>query len=183
MFTLQLGHPKIETGPFPVFRMVKDVFLRLFRAEEESIYLFWQAIPVRIRYREDLCQNFDAIVAMAWLVQRDEQGATKVDFTNQLLSIHWEIRWGSDGLVIRSMFTALDDLYVPYAQALNQWPEVQTEKQMFLSEWKTLLHQIIVAFQSGHVEIQDGTERRKWELLQRVERQIPQYGQLYNRSA
>ena len=41
-----------------------------------------------------------------------------------------------------------------------------------MSEWKTLLHQIIVAFQSGQVEIQDGTERRKRELLQRVERQI-----------
>jgi hypothetical protein len=178
---LQLGHPKIEPGPFPAFKTVKDAFLRLFRAEEESTYLFWHAIPVRIRYREDLYHNFDAILAMAWLVQRDERGATKVDFTNQLLAIHWKIHWEGSSLIISGTFTALDALYTPYAQALNRWPEVQMEKQAFLNEWKTLLHQIIVAYQSGQVEIQDGTERRKWEMLQRVERQIPQYGRLYTR--
>ena len=64
-------------------------------------------------------------------------------------------------------------------QEMDEKKEIR--KQTFLNEWKTLLHQIIVAFQSGHVEIRDGTERRKWELLQRVERQIPQYGQLYVR--
>jgi hypothetical protein len=179
---IQLGHPKINQGPFPVFERVSDAFPALFRAEEESVYLFWHAIPLRIRYREDLYRDFDAILAMAWLVQRDDRGATKVDLTNELLSIHWEIRWEGSGLVISGTFTALDDLYTLYAQALNRRPEAQMEKLAFLSEWKTLLHQIIVAFQSGQIEIQDGTERRKWELLQRVERQIPQYGQLYMRS-
>ncbi|MCP4287757.1 MAG: hypothetical protein GY792_25520 [Gammaproteobacteria bacterium] len=182
-FFLQLGHPKINQGSFPVFEQVREIFVHLFRAEEESIYLFWYQIPLRFRYREDLHHSFDNILSMVWLIQRDEQGTTKVEFITQLLSIHWEIRWEGDGLVIRSTFTELDDLYAPYAQTLNQYPEVQMEKQAFLSEWKTLLHQIIVAFRSGHVEIQDGVERRKWEMLQRVEHQIAQYGQLYIRQA
>src|SRR5262249_52089712 len=180
---IQLGHPKINQGPFPPFERLCDAFPALFRAEEESVYLFWHAIPLRIRYREDLYRNFDAILAMAWLVHRDEQGATKVDLMTQLLSIHWEIRWESNRLVIHSTYFEQDDLYAPYAQALTQWTEGQISKPVFLSEWKTLLHQIIVAFQSGQVEIRDGTERRKWEMLQRVERQIPQYGQLYIQSA
>ena len=31
----------------------------------------------------------------------------------------------------------------------------------------------------GERTFQDGPERRKWELLQRVEQQIPKYGKLY----
>lgn len=178
-FILQLGHPKINQSTFPAFKQVKEAFICLFRLEEESIYLFWQQIPIQFRYQADLYHNFDEILGMVWLVQRDEQGATKVSFTTQLLTINWELHWKSDNLVINSTFSAQDDLYVPYAQALNQWSEINLSKQAFLSEWKTLLHQIIVAFQASHIQIQDGTERRKWELLQCVERQIPQYGQLY----
>lgn len=177
--SLQLGHPKINQGAFPVFETVRDVFLQLFRAEEESIYLFWHDAPLRLRYSEDLYHNFDAILAMVWLIQRDERGATKADFTTQLLSVGWELYWEGDELRIQSTFTELDDLYAPYAQALNRWPELRMSKQAFLSEWKTLLHQIIVAFQAARAEIRDGTERRKWELLQRVEGQILQYGRLY----
>jgi hypothetical protein len=180
---IQLGHPKIKQESFPLFATVREAFLHLFRAEEESIYLFWHTIPLRFRYREDLYRNFDSILAMVWLIQRDDQGATKVEFTNQLLTIRWEIRWEGDDLAIHSFCSALDDLYEAYAQALNQWPEVKITKQAFLNEWKTLLHQIIVAFQYGQVKIEDGTERRKWEMLQRVEGQMAQYGQLYIRRA
>ena len=180
-FALQLGHIKIRQEPFPAFATVKEVFLHLFRAEEESIYLFWRAIPVRVRYREDLYHNMDAMLAMVWLIQRDEAGATQVDLVNQLLTIRWEVRWQQDDLAIHSVCAAHDALYTPYAEALNQQPEVTMARHVFLYEWKTVLHQIIVAFQAGQVTIQDGTERRKWELLQRVEGQIAHYGQLYTR--
>lgn len=179
MLLLQLGHPKIKQVSVPAIGHLRDAFLYLFRAEEESVYLFWHDIPLRFRYRQDLHRNFDDILAMVWLVQRDDQGATKVHFATQLVSIDWEIRWGHDNIVIHGRFAAYDDLYAHYAEALNKRPEVKLSKQAFLSEGKTLLHQIIVAFQAGHVEIKDGTERRKWEMLQRVEQLIPQYGQLY----
>lgn len=178
-FVLQLGHPKIRQDTFPAFATVREVFLHLFRAEEESIYLFWHTIPLRFRYRQELYANFDPILAMVWLVQRDDRGATRVDLTNQLLRMRWEIRWDGDVLTIHSVCSALDELYEPYAQAHNRCSDVTVDRQAFLNEWKTLLHQIIVAFQAGDVEIQDGTERRKWEMLQRVEKQIAQAGQLY----
>jgi len=181
-FVIQLGHPKINQGPFPPFERLCDAFPALFRAEEESVYLFWHAIPLRIRYREDLYRNFDSILALVWLAQRDDRGATKVELNNQLLSIHWEVRWEGDELNIHSAFVAHEELYAPYALSLERRPEAQMKKEAFLSEWKTLLHQIIVAFRSGRVEIRDGVERRKWEMLQRVESQIQQYGRLYTRS-
>jgi hypothetical protein len=183
MFTIQLGHPKIETGPFPTLEKVKDAFFYLFRLQEESVYLFWYAIPLQFRYRGDLYHNFNTILAMTWLIQRNLHGATKVNLTNALLSVQWEIHWDERNLTIAATFSALDELYAPYAHALNHWSEIMISKQAFLNEWKSLLHQIIVAFQSAQVEIEDGTERRKWEMLQRVERQIPCYGQLYRRSA
>jgi len=180
---IQLGHPKILTVTSTSFEQVIEIFIHLFRAEEESIYLFWHQIPIRFRYREELYHNFNDILAMVWLIQQDEQGATKADFITQLILFRWEMRWKEDKLVIHSTFTARDDLYLSYAQALNQCPAVTMSKKAFLSEWKTLLHQIIIAFQASAIEIQDGTERRKWELLQWVEQQIPQYGRLYTRPA
>src|SRR5690606_1816981 len=50
-FVIQLGHPKISQTVRPRFRRLSDVFLQLFREHEESAYLFWHAIPLRIRYR------------------------------------------------------------------------------------------------------------------------------------
>lgn len=180
-FALQLGHPKINQGPFPVFDCVREVFLYLFRAEEESAYLFWHTIPLRLRYREDLSRAFDDILAMVWLIQRDDQGAARAEFATQLVAVRWELRWEGAALIITSSFRALEDLYAPYAEALGWYPELRVDRQAFLAEWKTLLHQIVVAFQAGEVVIRDGTERRKWELLQRVERAIPSYGCLYLR--
>jgi hypothetical protein len=182
MFALQLGHPKINPGPFPPFERVRDAFLPLFRADEESAYLFWHDLPLRLRYRDDLAANFDAILAMAWLVQRDDAGATLVELTTQLLAIRWELRWQGDELSIAGSFRAHEDLYAPYADAFSRASTLAIDRQAFLAEWKTLLHQIIVAFQAGGVSIHDGTERRKWELLQRVERAIARYGVLYLRA-
>lgn len=176
---IQLGHPKIERGPFPMFKTVNTVFLELFRVEEESSYLFWNDIPIRLRYREELFHNFDAILALVWLIQRDEQGTTKATLLTQLVTIDWKVRWQINDITIHSVFTPVDDLYEPYAQALNHVPVLSMEKHTFLGEWRTLLHQIILSFQAGQIQIEDGTERRKLELLQRVDKQIPSYGRLY----
>lgn len=182
MFALQLGHPKINAGPFPPFARVRDAFLPLFRAEEESAYLFWHDLPLRLRYHHDLDTNFDAILAMVWLVQRDDAGSTLVDLTTQLLAVRWELRWQGDELRVAGSFRAREDLYAPYADAFSRVPALRIDRQAFLAEWKTLLHQVVVAFEAGGVSIRDGTERRKWELLQRVEREIARYGVLYLRT-
>jgi len=119
---------------------------------------------------------------MAWLVQRDEAGATLVELTTQLLALRWELRWQGDQLSIAGSFSAHEDLYAPYADAFSRAPTLLIDRQAFLSEWKTLLHQVVVAFEAGDVTIIDGTERRKWELLQQVELDIPRYGALYLRA-
>lgn len=178
-FSIQLGHPRINPRPFPEFKTVRDVFPQLFRPEEESSYLFWGEIPIRLRYREEFFHNFDSILALVWLIQRDEKGATKARLLTQLVTIDWEVRWQGSKVTISSTFTPVDDLYEPYAQALNRFPVLSMEKLAFLGEWRTLLHQIIVSFQAGQIQVEDGTERRKWELLQRVDEQIPNYGRLY----
>lgn len=179
LFALQLGHPKINQKPFPVFERLRDGIAALFRADEESVYLFWHTIPLRLRYREDLARAFDDILAMAWLLQRDDRGATRVTFETQIVSITWVLRWEAAALVVTSEFTALEPLYAPYTEALSRFPELQIDRHAFLSEWKTLLRQLVIAVETGAVVIRDGTERRKWEMLQRVESAIPRYGSLY----
>lgn len=179
--SLQLGHPKIRGGPLHEVLSVPLAIQLLFRKEEESAYLYWHDIPIRFRYKQDLSRCFDNILAMAWLMQRDERGATKVDLETQLLTIRWEVRWEVDSCHVHSVWEERDALFEPYAAALNRIPDLHTSKSAFLCEWKTLLHQIIVSIEAGGVVIRDGVERRKWEMLQRVEREIAQYGTIYTR--
>ena len=181
MFTLQLGHPKITAQHFPEFSAVKQVFLSLFREEEESVYLFWNEIPIQLRYRQDLAINIDEIIAMNWLLQKEPSGKASATFSNQLIEFKLELYWKEDELTLHSNFTAHEDLYIPYANSLNTAGTLTLSKQAFLHEWKTLLHQILVAFEAGDIQIQDGQERRKLELLQRTEQTITQYGRLYTR--
>jgi len=181
MFTLQLGHPTIKQYAPKQYAAVRDVLLELFRENEESSYLFWNNIPIALRYSIDLFANFDSILAMTWLLGRDEKGCTVVQFTNQLLKAEWTIQWHQDECSINGSFEAHEDLYASYANALNESGKLEVSKNAFLAEWNTLLHQILVAIDASENTIQDGTERRKMELLQRTEQAIGRYGSIYTR--
>ena len=181
MFTIQLGHPKINTLPAQEFEEVNEVFLRLFHEQEESIYLYWHEIPIRFRYHEDLYNSFNDMLAMLWLLQKESSGETKVILSNQLFRILWKLYWHGDDLEIVAHFEAFEPLYENYAEALNQKSELRLDKRQFLSEWKTLLHQVLVSFEAGKISIKDGKERRKLELLQQTEKTIENYGVLYAR--
>lgn len=181
MFTLQLGHPKITAQHFPEFSAVKQVFLSLFREEEESVYLFWNEIPIQLRYRRDLSKNIDEMIALNWYLQQEDIGKTSVTLSNLLTEIRLELYWEFDQLTIKGQFTPHDNAYTSYTDVLNAYNEMTLSKQSFLQEWKTLLHQILVAFKAGNVQIADGKERRKLELLQQIEQTITGYGRLYTR--
>lgn len=181
-FSLQLGHLKIRSGPFPVARSISEALKILFREQEESVYVFWHDVPIRFRYKQDLTRSFDNILAMLWLMQREDEGATKVELDAQLLTARLEVRWDDEACHVHAVFTERDPLYEPYAEALNRSPHLSIDKRAFLSEWKTLLHQLIVSIEAGGVIIRDGTERRKWEMLQSVEHGIADYGRIYTRA-
>jgi len=181
MFTLQLGHPTIRRYAPKQYAALRDVFLELFRDNEESIYLFWNNIPISLRYSIDLFANIDSILAMTWLLELDEKGSTVIQFSNQLLKMEWTLHWDQDVLVLNGLFEAHEDLYASYATALNLTGKLKLSKNKFLSEWNTLLHQVLVAIEASHNTIIDGTERRKIELLQRTEQAIGSYGSLYTR--
>ena len=181
MFKIQLGHPKIIQDSFAEFERVKDVFAQLYREEEESIYLFWNNIPIRFRYRQELVKDFDNILAMVWLIDKEEQGSSLVQLENQLLNITLELRWKNDHLTIQAEFSEKSEIYHNYSQCLASNTTLEISRKEFLKEWHTLLHQIVVSFTAGNIKIKDGTERRKLEMLQGVDKNISGYGKLYER--
>lgn len=178
MFTIQLGHPKINSIPAKEFAAVKDVFLELFHPNEEQIFVFWNDIPIHLRYLH-LFQNFDEILAMNWLLQKEKQGKTKATLTNDVLQIELNLYWENDDLKIESHFNSLHQSHQMYAEALSKNATINCSKESFLNEWNTLLKQILTAFEAANVTIIDGTERRKMELLRQVEQSINGYGKLY----
>lgn len=181
MFLIQLGHPKINPIPEQEFQTLSELFLKLFKSPEESIYIFWNQIPIRFRYREDLFSSFNDMLALVWMLQKEEKGETKLRIQNQLMDVGVKCAWNLDELTIRAKFHSFEYLYEPYANALNQSNNIEVSKAFFLSEWKTLFHQILVSLEASKCTIKDGLERRRLELLQHTEKSIKDYGRLYTR--
>jgi len=179
MFTIQLGHPKINRIPKQEFGSVKDVFLSLFKSPEEAIYLYWNQIPIRFRYKEDLHWSFNDMLALAWMLQKEKKGETKASFQNQLMRMELVCNWNDDDLTIKGSFKPFEFLYQPYGSALNQSEILKLSKKAFLSEWKTLLHQVLVSLEASNCSIKDGLEHRRLELLRQTENSIQDYGRLY----
>ncbi len=182
MFTIQLGHPKINTLSDTTFRKVRDVMLKLFHQHEEQWFLLYQDTPIAFSYQQDLYQSFDDIVALNWILQKQTEGQTVVKLNSELFLISITVRWKEEELVADFQFEAHEPLYKSYEAHLNLLASIQTSKSEFQSEWRTLLRQIITSVKVAGVDIEDGTERRKWELLQQTESKIPNYGKLYVRS-
>lgn len=178
MFTIQLGHPKINSIPEKEFPAVKEVFSELFHHNEERFFVFWNDIPIEFQYH-NLFQNFDEILAMNWLLQKENQGKTKATLTNDVLTIELHLFWENDDLKIESYFHPLQEKFRVYAETLSENSIINSSKESFLNEWNTLLKQLLTAFEAAHVRIIDGTERRKMELLHHVEQAINGYGKLY----
>ena len=181
MFTIQLGHPKINKAKPAVYTTMAEIFPVLFREQEESVYLFWKEVPVRINYRDDLCRNLDDILAMIWLLQKEPTGKTRVHLSNQMLDLQLDLYWKADKLTIEPLFRPQDELFTPYAESLNALGKLELSRKAFLNEWKGLLQQLLEVFDAGKILIADGKERRKLELLERTAQSIPDYGRLYTR--
>ena len=181
MFLIQLGHPKINTIPKQEFKTVREVFLRLFKSPEEGIFLFWNEIPVRFRYARDLHDNFNEMLALVWLVQKESKGATTVSFQNQILKMNLTVEWEMDRLTIQGDFEAFEFLYDSYATAMNRSSSLELSKKAFLCEWNTLFRQLITAIDASNCSIEDGIERRRIEVLAQTANLIESYGRLYTR--
>lgn len=181
LIAIQLGHPQIVHTSQREFQKLQDAFLHLFSPQEESIYLFWHRIPIRFRYREDMHANFNQILSILRLLQKEPTGVSKVNLMTQGLFINWEIAWNAGELRIVSRFTDTEDTYQKYAEALNQHPILRVSKLAFLREWKALLHQLIMGFQTAQIKLSDASEQRKWESMRQIEARIMQYGVLYTK--
>jgi hypothetical protein len=181
MFTLQLGHPKINTLAAAEYPSVEHALQAAFRHPEEAVFFYWNDIPVRMRYRHDIVPGADALLAMCWYLEQEKSGKTKVEFSTHLAEVRWVLSWEGDTLTVEAEFLAHDPLYASYAESLNRTPVLRLSKHDFLSEWNTMLRQLRTVFEAAPFTVKDGTERRKLELLQRTETSIRDYGRLYTR--
>lgn len=179
MFTIQLGHPKINTIAVHEFDTVRDLLFKLFYSDEESFYILWNQIPIAMEYKEGLPANFDNILSMNWMIEKNEEGDTLVNLTNGYIDIELLVTWNNEKVKIDSFFKTEKKHLKKYVSILQQNNSITIAKDDFLNEWNTLLKQIITSITASKCKIADTTERRKLELLQQTENAIKSYGKLY----
>ena len=172
-FQIQLGHIKIQQDANA------EALASLFRQSDESLYIFWQDIPIRFRYRQDLVPRLNQLLVMLSALLIENEGQTRVELSNQLLKMSWALSWQTEQLFIKANFYSKEPLYFDYANALQRKGEVSITKTAFLNEWKALLSQLLAVFNATAKAGISIREQKKWQLLKELEPQIPQYGTLY----
>lgn len=178
-FTIQCGHPTIREVKPREFKTLADLFPYLFSENEESAYLFWFGTPIRLHYTYELYQNINEISGLCWLLQKEDSGELTASFMLEQLIMDWHITWSNGNVQIKSEFTSRMHSYDVYAQFLNKKQELTMPLEDFLAEWKTLLMQLSKAIKASRMTIEDGIERRRYEVMLRAEKKISKHGRLY----
>lgn len=179
MFQIQMGYPNIIQNDLDPFKRLEDVFPSLFHGEGEAFFLLWQDIPIRFRYREELECNFASILSMLCALKEKGEGTYLVAFTNELLKMDIKMRWDDKSLHVSAYFTTEFSLYEKYVAILNENCELQLDKKMFMAEWHTLIHQVVLSFHAAKVCLENREEKERVELLHRMDQQLEGYGSLY----
>lgn len=182
-FIIQCAHVEIRQLENRQFDKIMQVFPKLFWENQEAAYLFWNNVPIRFHYRYELFANFDEVLAVCWMMQKEESGSTKATIQTDYFIFDWVFRWQGEKLEMSARFTARRKCYAAYASALNNAPDIFITKEEFLNEWSTLFQQIFKCFTNSGVIINDGAERRKYELMIGVIHKMESYGKLYTKNA
>lgn len=177
--TIQCGHPNIRKVKAREFKTLSEVFPYLFCENEESAYIFWHGTPIRLHYTYELYENINEISGFCWLLQKDDQGELTASFMLEQLIMNWHFTWENNTIRIKSEFQSRMHSYDVYADFLNKKQELTMPLDAFLAEWKVLLMQLGKAIKTSRVTIEDGVERRRYEVMLRAEKKIQQQGSMY----
>lgn len=182
MFYIQMGYPGVLQSNSDSYKRIGEVFASLFHGDEEAFFVFWQDIPIRFRYREDLEYNFSSILAMLQLLKESPEGRTQFILVNEILSLKINLVWQAELLHLDMKVEANFHTYDEYSEILNRKNAFEMDKNKFLAEWHTLIHQLVLSFHAGKVCIDGGLEKSNLELLHNLDRQLEGYGWMYTES-
>lgn len=179
MFQIQMGYPNILQSDLDQFKRIEEVFPNLFYGEGEAFFLLWRDIPIRFRYREELECNFSSILSMLSELHGKYEGNYRVTFTNELLNMEMRMRWLGEFLDLSACFQTDYPLYEKYIEILNESHKFQVDKKMFMAEWHTLIHQLVISFHAAKICMENRKEKDRFELLCKIDQQLEGYGSLY----
>ena len=180
MFQLQAGYPKISKTDLNSACCMEEMFTLLYPEEDESFYVMWCDIPIRFRYRHELAKNFNEILTMLWTLNAESNGKLSVQIKNQLLTANLKIEWYDDSFILHPRFSTDISEYRKYVESLNRCQRVEFEKNQYLAEWHTLIHQVALSVNAANTEHFDDEELNRIERLNLVDQTIEGYGSLYH---
>ena len=178
MFQIQMGYPGIIQNDSNFYKHMGDVFPGLFH-NDEAFFVLWQDIPICFRYRDDLTRNFAAILNMLQTLKENVEGSTLLVLTNETLNLTIRMHWQAEFLYLSMHADTEYSAYQKYSAALNEQSKLVLDKNNFMAEWHTLIHQLVLAFHAGKVHVEGGLEQQKLRLLQSLDQQLEGFGCMY----
>lgn len=152
---------------------LSDAIENTFPLNTESAMLVWNHISIPLSYKYDISYMMEDILDLILDLQEMERGKKVIHWLPDTFRCNWTISWEEGQLVIESQW----ECTVGHLERLlNSKPMLTLSTEVFISEWKEVLHTVIKGLKGcGYDENKIGGMKR---LLERYN-SIKEAGILY----
>lgn len=159
------------------FDDLESAYRHIFRRNLEVGVLLWSAIPVPIRYTDDLPAMVAPILdLLGFVVGGGEGEETEFRFETSRIDAVWAVELERGIVRITSGWRRVPG---GYEAALDQVGRIAMPREAFLAEWKLLLEQLLRAFADSGATVGGDDARDRLSQLRRLEAAIPERGRFY----
>ncbi|MDO4261394.1 MAG: hypothetical protein Q4C82_04905 [Eubacteriales bacterium] len=174
-FYIQAGNPRFQEITNVYDESLSDAIESVFPLNTENAILVWNHICVPLSYKYDISYMMEDILQLLDKLQNKEKGELRINWLPDTFRCDWFIKWNTEEIKIQSRWECtVGDL----ENILNQRPNVELSKQVFINEWKSVLGIVIEGLKGcGYSE---NEIRHMDQLIERFE-SMKEDGQLYKR--
>jgi hypothetical protein len=174
-FYIQVSNPTFLNPSESFDDSLREVIEDIFPYETEYAFLFWNGLPVSLRYKYDVNRILNSVLSLINLLIASEE-TPGFPFTLDCFSFKasWYVRCNGDDLKIESEWHRIDGGYENWLNARSQ---LEIKKSIFIAEWKTLLMKIIEAIDKSSLKV----DKKSLIDLRKTEAAITKFGKLYQK--
>jgi hypothetical protein len=139
-FRIQAGCPRF-TGEYDEdTSSLSDALETVFPLWTEDMIIMWKTICIPIGYKYDMSLMIDDILNILETLRMRVSGEISVHWPSNSFACKWDLTWDSNKLVIRSEW---ENVIGKTENLLEQSGHIVTTKEIFQSEWKRVLKNVI----------------------------------------
>lgn len=175
MFRIQASNPILTCQYHPDDDTISEAVERIYRFDTENAILFWAGCCIPLCYKYEVSRLIEPLLSLLDKILGAPRGEEVTIWGLDTFYAKWALSWEGDSLTLTAEWASVSGACL---ECLRENPTIVMSKVDFVCEWKMLMETVLLGLKKcGYREEQVPT----LVALERITRQIPEYGVLYNR--